>query len=310
MVEPRWSVAPHTVAARVAAIVLAIAAQPPSSITELAHLVRLPVSTTHRLLTALVTERLVERTVHGRYKLTLDVTRVMCDLAVLRAHITLAVADLAEITRSRVRFGVWHMDGVSYMEHHCGRPGRNSSSEDNVLPVHATALGKALLAFAPEREVRGVLARRLRRYTDRTVTTSDDLLKALAATRSCGMAVAIREFPADDWALAAPLRGPSGVVASLEISGTGSLPSLRSLTPVLRYAASALGRRLAEHPTLLPRGTGPTPLRWPVDPIPSQPTFDNNDGHPIAMATSRHLRDAAPALRARKNGAAEHTSTA
>ncbi len=88
MTEPRESLTPHTVAARVAAIVLAIAAQRPSSQTELARLVGLPLSTTHRLLTALMSCRIVERTVHGHYELTLESTRSAGDLSTLQDQIT------------------------------------------------------------------------------------------------------------------------------------------------------------------------------------------------------------------------------
>jgi hypothetical protein len=42
------------------------------------------------------------------------------------------------------------------------------------------------------------------------------------------------------------------------------------------YAARALGRRFADQPTLLPTGTGPTPLRWAVDPTASDTVDDTN----------------------------------
>jgi IclR family transcriptional regulator, acetate operon repressor len=304
MAEPPESVPPHNVVARVAAIVLAIAVQRPSSQTELARLVRLPLSTTHRLLTALVTGGLVERSVHGHYELTLDGTRTVCDLTRLRKHITSAITDLAEVTRSRVRFGVLHGHEVSCVEQSLGPRARTGPPEVGVLPVHATALGKALLAFAPEREIRRVLARQLHSYTDRTITTVDALAKTLGATRSCGMAVTIRELPADDWAVAVPLFGPNGVVASLEISGAGALPPLKTSAPVLRYAATALGRRLAEHPQLLPTGIGPTPLRWQIDPTSYPSTLDDNDSHSIstAMSNTREMPHQRPESRRRGSG--------
>jgi Bacterial transcriptional regulator len=235
----------------------------------------------------------------------LDSTRTVRDLVLLRDQITSTVTDLAEVTRSRVRFGVWHECGsVSYTERSFRRRAATGPSERGLLPVHAAAMGRALLAFAPEREVRRVLARRLHNYTDRTVTTSDPLQKTLVATRSCGMAVAIRELPVDDWAVAIPLFGPNGVVASLEVSGTGALPPLRTLAPVLRYAALALGRRLAEHPQLLPKGTGPTPLRWYIDPTAYPPTLGNNDGHPVSttMPNNGETPHHHPASQRRRSG--------
>jgi hypothetical protein len=124
------------------------------------------------------------------------------------------------------------------------------------------------------------------------------------------MAVAIRELPVDDWAVAIPLFGPNGVVASLEVSGTGALPPLRTLAPVLRYAALALGRRLAEHPQLLPKGTGPTPLRWYIDPTAYPPTLGNNDGHPVSttMPNNGETPHHHPASRRRRSGRPGHIS--
>jgi DNA-binding IclR family transcriptional regulator len=249
----------------VAAIVLAIAARPHLSLTEVARMVGLPVSTTHRLLCGLVAGGLVERTVEGRYQLDLVGLHALVGPASLHAHITAAVADLAEITGRRVRFGVWHERGVSYLDRGVHGPRRNCA-ESTVLPMHATAAGKVLLAFAPEIEVRRIVTRPMAAYTARTLTTPEALCEALAEVRSCGAAVVGRELRADQWGIAAPVFGPKGVVAALEIVGRGFLPDLEGLTPTLLCAARALGRRLWDQPALLPLGVGPTPLRWPVDP--------------------------------------------
>jgi Bacterial transcriptional regulator len=183
----------------------------------------------------------------------------------LQADITAMVTDLAEVTGSRVRFGVWHERGVSALTHPGGRRRGVASLGTELLPAHATALGKAMLAFAPASEVRRVLGRSLTRYTSRTLTTPDALRRALATTRARGRAVAMREFGVDEWALAVPVFARNALIASLEVSGTDSLSELKSLTPALQYGARALGRGLAEHPIWLPTGTGRTPLRWPID---------------------------------------------
>jgi hypothetical protein len=167
-----------------------------------------------------------------------------------------------------------------------------------------------MLAFAPQREIHRVLVGQLRGYTDRTITTVDGLGKALAATRSCGMAVAIDELSAGHWAVAVPLFGPNGVAASLEVSGTGSLPPLRTVAPVLRYASTALGRRLAEHPELLPTGTGPTPLHWPTDPTSEVRTLGDTTDRSIAAGRSSSDDKAHhhPASRRRRSSTQRHIS--
>jgi DNA-binding IclR family transcriptional regulator len=281
--RPQDPVGPPTVTARVAAILLAIAVQPQLSVTEIAGVVRLPLSTTHRLLSALVTGRVVRRTAQARYELRLDGTRPGHNPCTLPGDISTLITDLADVTGLRVRFGVWHERGVSALSQPSGRRhgevwpprrpapprrgGRGAAAQrKELLPVHATALGRAMLAFAPDHEVRRVLARPLTGYTDCTMTTAAALKAALATTRSRGMAVTIWEFRVDEWALAVPVFGRDRVIASLEISGTGPFSEVGSMVPTLQYAARTLGRNLSQHPDLLPTGTGRTPLRWLIDP--------------------------------------------
>jgi DNA-binding IclR family transcriptional regulator len=276
MSEPYRPVGPQAVTARVAAIVLAVAARPHPSMTEVARMVGLPVSTTHRLLSGLVAGRLVERTMQGRYQLDPAALPTWSGSAALRAHINTAVVDLADITGLHVRFGVWHEQGVSCLGCSGGHGREEAPTRSEVLPVHATAAGKALLAFAPETEVHRILARRLPAHTGRTITTSEALREALATVRLRGVAVTHGERRADEWAVAAPVFGPTGVIAALEMVGTGFSPNIKAQTPALLYAARALGRRLADQPAMLPPGTGINPLHWPVDPA-SSASIDDTD---------------------------------
>src|SRR5215210_982408 len=226
--EPYRPVGPQAVTARVAAIVLAVAARPHPSMTEVARMVGLPVSTTHRLLSGLVAGRLVERTMQGRYQLDPSAIPTWSGPAALRAHISTALADLADITGLHVRFGVLHEQGVSCLGCSFGHDREEVLTRGEVLPAHATAAGKALLAFAPETEVRRILARRSPAHTGRTAITSEALREALATVRLRGVAVTHGERRADEWAVAAPVFGPTGVIAALEMAGTGFSPNVKA----------------------------------------------------------------------------------
>ena len=69
---------------------------------------------------------------------------------------SLALADLFEATQRRVRLGVLDGTGVSYIEQRTrGEPPAGFTTGAN-LPAHATALGKALLAFAPAQTIQGL----------------------------------------------------------------------------------------------------------------------------------------------------------
>jgi DNA-binding IclR family transcriptional regulator len=274
MIDWHHPSARRSVSGRVAAIIRAIAARPDQSMTEVARCAELPVSTTHRLLRDLVAARLVQRGPEGRYRLgpgggpTLGAaarpqSAVERCIAV-RELVAAALDDLAVITGLRARFGVWQERGVSFLDRAGGRGAGVCVPGLAVVPVHATAMGRALLAHAPPVEVRRVLTGRLPAYTDDTVTTPDALAATLAAVRTRGVAMVHREWRSDESAVAVPVFGPAGVVAALEL--TGEAFPLAPVVPALVVGGRALGRRLADDPVTLPSGTGAEPLRWPVDP--------------------------------------------
>jgi DNA-binding IclR family transcriptional regulator len=88
-------------------------------------------------------------------------------------------------------------------------------------PVHCTALGKALLAFQPEKELSRIINEiRLKSYTRNTITSKNKLIKKLRETRKRGYALDQREYEEDVECIGAPIRDHLGrVIAALSISG-------------------------------------------------------------------------------------------
>lgn len=68
------------------------------------------------------------------------------------------------------------------------QPVRLTSSIGKTLPIHYTAIGKALVSELPEAEVRSMLAEPLERPTRATVRNVDELLAQLAEVRREGFA--------------------------------------------------------------------------------------------------------------------------
>lgn len=62
------------------------------------------------------------------------------------------------------------------------------------LPLHATAVGKSLIAFATVQERDDLLPAELSRYTTRTVTNRDQLEAELAKVRQEGVSFASEEL--------------------------------------------------------------------------------------------------------------------
>jgi DNA-binding IclR family transcriptional regulator len=257
---------------KIAAIMLEVSGGPGLTLTDVARRTGLPVSTTHRLLGELVEGRLLARNSDGAY----TVCRALRGLvgsreraAHARSQVNLVLEDLGIATGSRARFGVWQDNelGVSYLECAADRGGARCSSGLTVLPAHATALGKALLAHAPPPVVQEVADRGLPSYTPHTLTTVWQLHAALAATRRKGMATSRWELRKGECAVAVPVFGPhGGVVGALELAVDNLTNGLHDARPLLVVAARGLSRQLASTPGALPTGSGPAPLRWRADP--------------------------------------------
>jgi DNA-binding IclR family transcriptional regulator len=87
-----------------------------------------------------------------------------------------------------------------------------------VIPAHATAGGKALLAFR-DRWSESLLGVALARFTDRTITDSGALRRQLEEIRASGHALEDGEYERGVRAVAAPVLAGGIAVAALGVSG-------------------------------------------------------------------------------------------
>lgn len=114
-------------------------------------------------------------------------------------------------------------------------------------PVHATAVGKAILAFLPRPEADGLLARlRYERYTPNTIVTRKALDAELARIRESGFAHDDEEHFEGIRCIAAPVFAYTGqVVASICAVGPKSRMTRQKLRE-LRVPLFARARKLSE----------------------------------------------------------------
>jgi DNA-binding IclR family transcriptional regulator len=267
---------PRSLVTRIVAILSTFLTGKSHSITEVARLTGLPLSTTHRLTGELASWHLLRRRADGRYEVGLTLQRLGCDaqpspgLADLAPHV---VTDLCEVTRRRARLGVLRSGRVAYIEKQVGPLPATAFSANAVLPAHATALGKALLAFSPSevlfppRGLGALAERRLPAFTSRTLTSPDQLHRALHGIRLGRTAVACGELFPGDRAVAVPVFGDGDVVAALELEVHDWDADRDRCLMALAIAARGLSRELAvtargadrPHLRLLPSSAGPDP---------------------------------------------------
>jgi DNA-binding IclR family transcriptional regulator len=240
----------RSVTSKVIAILLTFTNGSVYSLTEIARLTGLPISTAHRLATELAAWGMLERTDEGHY-------RAGVQLKVIGSHATIAPAsihekarrvmeDLATATgRTHVRLGVLRGHDVAFIEKLAGSRPVSMFYEASSAPAHATAMGKALLAFSPPRAVDTVIAHGLAQYTPFTLTTPERLRRSLAVTRLTRVAISRREYDMRVSAVAVPVFGAGGeVVAALELEGRDP-QDLRRLQAPLIVASRSLSRDLA-----------------------------------------------------------------
>ena len=221
------------------------------SLSELATRLDLAPSTTHGIVRTLVEHGMVvQERGSSRYQLGPAVLRlgnVYLDTLELRSKTIPWAEDLARRTGLAVRTGVLLIDDVVII-HHEPRPdgSRQMPEVGIVIPVHASALGKALLAFSPDDEKRVLTSGDLRSMTGETVTSPDELREQLDVVRSSGIAVEQDEAVIGESALASPVFDSSGTAVGAigVVIPSGSDLAQHEARNVVRETARALSREL------------------------------------------------------------------
>jgi DNA-binding IclR family transcriptional regulator len=241
----------RSVTAKLAAILTAFTSGSTHQLNELARRNGLPMSTTHRLAVELTATDFLQRDPSGGFQAgpairdLSDPTPRRPTLVERGPHV---LEDLAEALHLRARLGV--LDGleVACIEKVPGHTPVTCFCPAARRPVHATALGKALLAFAPTDVLRLVSAGSLPAYTARTLTRPDQLHDALRRVREDGVALDRGELSPDVCAVAVPVLDPGAVaIAAVEVEVENlSADTVDAVTPALVLAAHGLVREL--HP--------------------------------------------------------------
>lgn len=216
-------------------------------LTQLAERAGLPVPTAHRLVAELVDWGALTRTSSGAYV----VGRRLWDIGLL-APLQAGLVELASpylhdlygATHASVHLAVRDDAEVLYLDQMRGSASVPVvSTVGSRLPMHATGVGKILLAHAPEEVQQRVLAD-LPRITAYTVTQPGRLRRQLAQALCDDHATTTEEMSLGACSVAVPVRRGGEVVAALGLV----VPSLKRdrprLVAALQVAARGVGRAL------------------------------------------------------------------
>ena len=217
-------------------------------LSDIARRAGLPLPTAHRLVRDLLDWGALMRTEAGAYV----IGRRLWDLGLLApAHTGLRevaspfLHDIYGATLATVHLAVRDGETALYVDRLMGHASVPVVSRiGSRLPLHATGVGKVLLAYAPEEVQQAVLAD-LQRVTPHTVVQPGRLRQELARVREEGYAQTNEEMSPGACSVAVPVRdGADEVVAALGIV----VPTLRRERPrlvaALRVAAHGIQRSL------------------------------------------------------------------
>jgi DNA-binding IclR family transcriptional regulator len=191
--------------------------------TDLRTRTGLSKATLHRLLGDLVTARLLEKTTDG-YRLSRLVFELGMRASVERTLLEVAtpfLEDLYERTHETVHLGVREGHEVVYVAKMGGHRQADAPSRlGGRMPMHATAIGKALLAWSPADVQADVLAQRLRRCSPRTIVNRTVLRRQLDDVVERGYAFEHEESAVGITCVAAPVLDEHDLaIAGVSVTG-------------------------------------------------------------------------------------------
>lgn len=234
---------------------LAAFEHPPSakSLSELAADADLPLPTAHRLVGELVEWGALERDGTGRYRIGLRLWEVAQHGGrLLRDTARPYLQDLFSLTQETSHLAIREGHEALYIDRvYSTKRVPRASRVGGRLPLHATAVGKVLLAFEDDWVREAYLARALERPTARTHVDPARLEVELAEIRAAGHATTLEEVRAGSCSIAVPVRRDGAVLASIGVVTHATQASaLRRHLPVLQGVAERIETAIAR----LPRG--------------------------------------------------------
>jgi DNA-binding IclR family transcriptional regulator len=224
--------------------------EPELSLGELARITGLPVSTTYRLASELVDWGGLERAAGGSgYRIGMrlwELGSLAPRTAELREVALPYMQDLGAATRENVHLAVRDGHEALYVDTIAGRAAvPTRSRRGGRLPLHATGVGKVLLAHAPDAVLQELLDAGLQRYTPHTIVEPARLRRTLTEARRTGLACAHEEMSLGSRSVASPVTGPGGdVAAALGLVVRTGKGDVRRLGPAVRTAALSISRSL------------------------------------------------------------------
>ncbi|MCH8560337.1 IclR family transcriptional regulator [Nesterenkonia sp. DZ6] len=218
------------------------------TLTEISRRAGIPMSTVYRLVGELVDGRFLERFEHGRYGLGIRLWEmgVMAPwYGQLREMAMPFLLSLQYESGDTVQLAVCEGVHALYLEKlTADTTAPHASRIGSRMPLHATGIGKVLLAFGEKAFTEAILAMPLERYTEATLTDRNSLTRELTQIRSQRYALSHQEYHPGSSSVAVPVFAGPALKAAIGIVSYSMREDLDRYVPTMLDAANKLGERL------------------------------------------------------------------
>jgi DNA-binding IclR family transcriptional regulator len=276
--QAQYPVAPKSVLERVFALLDCFTAEEPEhTLAELTSRTKIPKPTVHRLTSVLVRRRLLNRTgtgfvlgprlselgaLAGEQRIMVDASPRVLLVGEQRTILDTSLPVLEELfkqTHETIHLGMLQRDEVPYGTKIVKyRAFPLPTRADGRWPLHACALGKAMLAFESPGRVRSLLQSELKALTPLTITDPNRLWLQLARARREGIAHERDEAVVGNACVAAPIFNWVGhPVAAVSVGGPPVRLRDEQWGSIVRRAGTDITSRIA----------GRVPDGWALAPV-------------------------------------------
>ncbi len=223
------------------------------SLSEVAETMGLPKSSVVRYLKTLELHDYIERdNLTQRYFLgsaPLKIISLDSRQGDVRRAAYPVMLKLRETSSESINLVVPLHDKVVYVETlQSPHPVRTVRQIGEESPLHATAVGKAILAWLPQEKLDNLRTQSLKQYTENTITVWPTLIRELKKIRAQGYAIDDREGHREFRCVGAPIFDYSSqVIASIAVSAPASRLSMDraiDLGPEASAAANSISEKL------------------------------------------------------------------
>jgi IclR family transcriptional regulator, KDG regulon repressor len=222
------------------------------TISEVAKIFGIPVSTSSSLLYTLVSSGYLTRDEAGTFMLTMKLLGYANKLLSQMELNEIAHPELEKLTSITHLASALFIQEGDYVVCVAKVEGtghiRTAAHVGKLMPMHATCTGKALLAYLPQEDLTTLLNRtKLAQLTENTITSLPVLKQELARIRSHGYAIDDQEYGVGVRGISAPVFDSRGrAVAAISASGAAFEldKNIREVTTAVKSSSVELSNAL------------------------------------------------------------------